>query len=67
MVDEFDWCFCSIVQEEVIGAMKVVLISDPVNLVFHPCREVVGVSGSYQDIKMGVIGELNIYRQCDVC
>jgi hypothetical protein len=61
MVDEFDWCLCSIVREKVISALEVILVGDPVNLVFHSHREVVSVSGSYRDVKVWVVSEVNVY------
>jgi hypothetical protein len=61
VVDEFDRCLCSIVREEVVSAMESVLIADPVNSVFDPSGEVVGVPSSYWDIKVWIIGELNVY------
>jgi hypothetical protein len=61
MVDEFNWCFCSVIQEEMVSAAKIVLISDPIYLVFYSCGEVVGVLGSNQDVEVRVIGKLDIY------
>jgi hypothetical protein len=61
VIDEFNWCFCSVVREKVVGAAEVVLIGDPVNSVFDPCGEVIGVPSAYRDVKVWVIGELNVY------
>jgi hypothetical protein len=67
MVDEFNWCLCSIVGEEVVGAAEVILIGDPIDSVFYSCRKIVGVSGLYQDVKVWIVGELNVYGQRGVC
>jgi hypothetical protein len=61
VINEFDWCLRSVIREKVISAVEIVLIGDPVDSVFDSCREVVGVLGSYRDVKVWVIGELNIY------
>jgi hypothetical protein len=61
VIDEFNWCFCSVVGEKVISAAEVVLVGDPVDSVFDSCREVIGVSGLYRDVKVWIVGELNVY------
>jgi hypothetical protein len=61
VVDEFNWCFCPVVGEKVISTVKVILVGDPVDSVFDSHREVVGVSGSYRDVKVWVVGELNVW------
>jgi hypothetical protein len=67
MVNEFNWGFCSIIREEVVGATEVVLVGDPVDLVFYSCGEVIGVPGSYWDIEVWVVGELDVNGQHGVC
>jgi hypothetical protein len=61
VIDEFNWCFCSVVGEKVISATEVILIGNPINSVFDPRGEVIGVSGSYWDVEMWIVGELDVY------
>jgi hypothetical protein len=61
MIDEFNRCFHSIIGEEMVGTAKVILVGDPVDSVFNLCREVVGVLGLYWDVKVWVVGELDVY------
>jgi hypothetical protein len=67
VVDEFDGGLCSVVGEKVVSAAESVLIADPVNLVLDPSGEVVGVPSSYQDVKVWIVGELNVYGRRVFC